>query len=239
MVMSAGSHMGKVRRFNEDGYYISEGNFEYMVVADGMGGHNGGQTASKTAIESVKMYLTDSRFVSEYDVEKCLEECIELTNNTVYKKASMNDELAGMGTTLVIFCKDGDKGYVANVGDSRCYLIRDNEIQQITKDHSVVQELYDKGQIGRDDMKNHPNKNIITRAIGTNYNVKCDIFEIHVNENDGIVLCTDGLSNMVDDEEILNIYLNAPDTDACVKELIEKANNAGGTDNITVAVAKL
>lgn len=239
MIMSAGSHKGKVRRYNEDSYYISEGKFEYMVVADGMGGHKGGQTASKTAIENVRMYLTDSRVDDVDDLHGSLEECIDLTNHAVYKKASIDDELAGMGTTLLIFCKVNGVGYAVNVGDSRCYLIRDEEIYQITKDHSVVQELFDNGQIEKADMKNHPNKNIITRAIGTNYSVKCDIFEFPVRDNDAIILCTDGLSNMLDDSEILDVYLNAPDLDACVKELIDKANDAGGTDNITVAVAGL
>lgn len=239
MIMSAGSHRGKVRRCNEDSYYISEGNFQYIVVADGMGGHKGGQTASKTAIENIRMYLSDSRVENSDDLRECLEECIDLTNRAVYKKASMDDELAGMGTTLVLFCRLGDIGYVVNVGDSRCYLIRGNEIKQITKDHSVVQELFDNGQIEKSDMKNHPNKNIITRAVGTNYNVKCDIFEFSVQDTDSIILCTDGLSNMIDDSEILDVYLNAPDPDSCVKELINRANDAGGTDNITVAVARL
>ncbi len=144
-----------------------------------------------------------------------------------------------MGTTLVLLYKSGNTAYVVNVGDSRCYHIRNGKIKQITKDHSVVQELFDSGRIDRADMKNHPNKNIITRAVGTNFSVKCDIFDFTLKEGDGIILCSDGLSNMVDDEELLRIYLGSADTDACVGELIDEANRAGGTDNITVIAAKL
>jgi len=239
MMMSAGTDKGLVRSVNEDSYYISDGAITYLVVADGMGGHKGGQTASKMAIDNVKMHLSESRMKKCTDIRECLLQCAEKANLAIYKQASLDDELAGMGTTLVIFYKKEDTAYVANVGDSRCYLIRDQKIEQITKDHSIVQELFDNGKIQRDDMRNHPNKNIITRAIGTNFSVKCDIFEFSLKDGDGIILCSDGLSNMLDDKEILNVYIDADNTDKCVKELIEKANKAGGTDNITVIAAKL
>ncbi len=239
MMMSAGTDKGQVRNVNEDSYYISDNEITYLVVADGMGGHKGGQTASKMAIENVKKYLSESRMKNCNNVRECLLQCAEQANLSIYKKASLDDELAGMGTTLVLFYKKDNTAYVANVGDSRCYLIRNNSIEQITKDHSIVQELFDNGKIERSDMRTHPNKNIITRAIGTNFSVKCDIFEFLVEDGDGIILCSDGLSNMLDDKEILNVYINASDTDECVKELIEKANKAGGTDNITVIAAKL
>lgn len=239
MIMSAGTDKGQVRSVNEDSCYISDSEITYLVVADGMGGHKGGRTASKMAIENVKMFLSASRMKNCEDVRECLKQCVDHVNHAVHKKASMDDSLAGMGTTLVLFYKDGNTAYVINVGDSRCYLIRGGKITQVTRDHSIVQELFDSGKIERADMKNHPNKNIITRAIGTNFSVKCDIFEFPIKDGDGIILCSDGLSNMVDDEEILNVYLNAPDMDACVKELIDNANRAGGTDNITVIAAKL
>ncbi len=239
MIMSAGTDKGQVRSVNEDNCYISDTEITYLVVADGMGGHKGGRTASKTAIENVKAFLSANRMQNCKNVRECLLQCVEQVNLAIYKKASLEEDLAGMGTTLVLFYKKDDTAYVANVGDSRCYLIRHGKIEQITKDHSVVQELFDNGKIKRTEMKTHPNKNIITRAIGTNFSVKCDVFEFPLKSGDGIILCSDGLSNMVDDDEILNVYLNAPDTDACVKELIDKANKAGGTDNITVIAAKL
>ena len=239
MNMSARTDKGQVRSVNEDNFYVSDGDFTYLVVADGMGGHKGGQTASKMAIENVKMFLCESRMKNNANIKEALLQCVENVNLAIYKKASLDDELAGMGTTLVILYKDRDTAYIANVGDSRCYLVRDGNIKQITKDHSVVQELFDKGKIERKDMRTHPNKNMITRAVGTNFSVKCDIYELSIEKNDGFILCSDGLSNMLEDEEILNAYMNSSDTEDCVDKLIKKANEAGGTDNITVIAAKL
>ncbi len=237
MNMSAGTDKGMVRSVNEDSCYISDSGVAYLVVADGMGGHKGGQIASKTAIDNVKMFLTPSRMKNCKNIRDCILQCVERANLAIYKKAALEEDVAGMGTTIVLFYEKDGTAYVANVGDSRCYLIRDKKIQQITKDHSIVQELYDKGAIERSEMRTHPNKNIITRALGTNFSVKCDLFEFSVQENDGIILCTDGLSNMLEDDEILEVYLNSGDTDTCVKKLIDKANEAGGRDNVTVIAA--
>lgn len=239
MNVSAGSDKGRVRSVNEDSYYVSDAEITYLVVADGMGGHKGGQLASQTAIKSVKMFLTASRLKGCKSVRECLLQCVERANLAIYKKAALEDDVAGMGTTMVLFYEKDGIAHVANVGDSRCYHIHNGSIKQITKDHSVVQELYDNGTITRSEMKNHPNKNIITRALGTNFSVKCDVFKFNVKPDDGIILCSDGLSNMVDDEEILKTFLNTSNTDECVSELIDKANNTGGNDNITVIAAKL
>ena len=239
MIMSAGTDKGQVRSVNEDSFYISDTDITYLVVADGMGGHKGGQLASKTAIENIKMFLTASRMDKSKNIRDCLMQSVERANLAIYKKSAMENDVAGMGTTVVLFYEKDGIGYVANVGDSRCYLIHENSITQITKDHSVVQELYDNGAISRSEMRTHPNKNIITRALGTNFSVKCDVFQFDVEAGDGIILCTDGLSNMLEDDEILKIYLDASDTDECVRELIDKANKAGGNDNITVIAAKL
>lgn len=239
MMTSACTHKGQIRSVNEDNYYISDNNVAFLMVADGMGGHKGGRIASSTAIENVKSFLCESRMKECEDIPKCLQQCVEYANRAVYDMASSDEKLAGMGTTLVLLYMCGDIAYIVNVGDSRCYHIRDNKISQITKDHSIVQELFDKGKIELDDMRKHPNKNIITRAVGTDFNVKCDVFEISTKKDDGFILCSDGLSNMVDDNEILSIFLSSKNTDECVNKLIEKANEAGGTDNITVIAAKL
>lgn len=239
MKISAGTDKGQIRKANEDSYFVSNAELTYFVVADGMGGHKGGRVASRMAIESVNSFLCEARMKSCANIPACLREAVNAANSAIYRKAADDESFAGMGTTIVmVYLKDG-MAYIANVGDSRCYLIRDGEITQITKDHSIVWELYEKGQISRSDMRTHPNKNIITRAVGTNFKVECDIFELSVDEGDGFILCSDGLSNMLEDKEILKIFNEAPDTDTCVEELIGKANEAGGTDNITVVAAKL
>ena len=239
MNMSACTHKGKIRSANEDNCYISTGDLTYLVVADGMGGHKGGKIASSTVIECIKSYLSADRMKNCENIPECLLKCVDYANLTVYKKASSEENLVGMGTTLVMLYISGDTAYVLNVGDSRCYQIRDKKIKQITKDHSVVQELFDNGKIEFSDMKKHPNKNIITRAIGTDFNVKCDVFEVYLKEDDGFILCSDGLSNMIEDEEILKIFLESSDTKECANKLVEMANDAGGTDNITVIAAKM
>lgn len=239
MKISAGTDKGQIRKANEDSYFVSNAELTYFVVADGMGGHKGGRVASRMAIESINAFLCENGMKSHIDVPAHLREAVDAANSAIYRKAADDDSLAGMGTTVVLFYLCDDVAYIANVGDSRCYRIRNGKISQITKDHSIVWDLYEKGQISRSEMRTHPNKNIITRAVGTNYKVECDVFELPVSEGDGFILCSDGLSNMLDDEEILKIFIDASDTEACVDELIRKANEAGGTDNITVVAAKL
>lgn len=238
MIISAETDIGKVRSINQDACFVSENELSYIVVADGMGGHKAGEVASRTAIESIRSFLTSDRVNNCKDMSQCLTDCVECANREIYKMASQNDDYSGMGTTIVICYFAGDKVYIANVGDSRAYLIRHGVINQITTDHSVVQELFESGKIKRSEMRNHPNKNLITRVAGTQYSVKCDIFTIKPEKDDVIILCSDGLSNMLEDEQILDICTNTSNTDNAVKKLIDEANMAGGHDNITVAVAK-
>jgi len=239
MIMSAGTDKGIVRSVNQDSYCFCQEKTPYMAIADGMGGHKSGEIASKIAIECVQSFLTEDKIKNSRNIKKCLTEAINAANDDIYKKSSQDEKFSGMGTTLVISYFKDNLAYIANVGDSRAYIIRDNKIEQITKDHSIVQELYESGKIKFSDMRNHPRKNYITRAVGTNTSVECDIFEVDLQKDDVIFLCSDGLTNMLEDEQILNVFLTTNSIDAFVSELIDKANEAGGHDNITVAIAKL
>ena len=242
MVTAVYSDVGSVRKVNEDSYYVSnfENNNGYIIIADGMGGHKGGQTASRTAIEEINRTLDfdNVKKMNKDEIEQKLTECIEKANFAVFTKALGDDSLSGMGTTLVL-CLVIDKiAYIANVGDSRLYVVRNNKIAQVTKDHSVVQMLIDSGEITENQAKNHPNKNVITRAIGSDVKVESDIFYYKLEENDYILMCTDGLSNMVDDSVMLDVIVSENSVESTVEKLGRIANENGGLDNITLAVLK-
>ncbi len=239
MNISSGTDKGLVRSVNEDSYCVCNDKVTYMAVADGMGGHKAGSEASRCAVETVQSALTLEKINSSKSIVETLTKCVERANSFIYKKSLTDDDLSGMGTTLVVFYADENKGYIVNVGDSRAYLIRNGEIRQITRDHSVVQELFESGKIKLEDMRTHPNKNLITRAVGTKETVIADVFELDLQKEDLVLLCSDGLTNMLDDKQILDIYENSSDLDTFVSVLIEKANDAGGRDNITVTAAKL
>ena len=195
------SDVGVVRSLNEDyAAYIEEEDYKLYVVADGMGGHNAGEVASEMAVNAVKLYVKDNY---KRDGSNVLENAILFANEKIYDKARCGSEYKGMGTTLVAALVYEDNVIVANVGDSSCFGIIGNDIIKITKDHSLVQELIDSGSITEEEGRNHPKKNIITRALGTNNVVKVDIFKIDINTYDKYLLCTDGLSNEVLKEEML------------------------------------
>lgn len=226
------SDVGIVRSLNEDyAGYIEEDNYKLYVVADGMGGHNAGEVASKMAVNSVEEYVKENY---ENDGSNVLENAILFANEKIYDKAKGGLEYKGMGTTLVAALVYEDKIIIANVGDSSCFGINDSDIIKITKDHSLVQELVDSGSITEEEGRNHPQKNVITRALGTNNVVKVDIFEINRNAYDKYLLCTDGLSNEVLKEEMLREINNINDYNTACDKLVLLAKNRGGRDNITV-----
>ena len=226
------SDVGIVRSLNEDyAGYIEEGHYKLYVVADGMGGHNAGEVASEMAVNSVKEYVKENY---ENDGSNVLENAILFANEKIYNKATGALEYKGMGTTLVAALVYEDNVLVANVGDSSCFGITGNDIIKITKDHSLVQELIDSGSITEEEGRNHPKKNVITRALGTNNVVKVDIFKSDMNTYDKYLLCTDGLSNEVLKEEILREINDINDYNAACDKLVLLAKNRGGRDNITV-----
>lgn len=226
--------VGNIRHNNEDNLKKYEDSFKRIyIVADGMGGHKAGEVASKLAVDFIVEY-----FKSLNTVDKPIsniKEAIKLSNKEIFEFSRKSINLNGMGTTITAALIIGNKAYIANVGDSSCYLYNNNELKKITKDHSFVQELIDDGTITEAQAFNHPNKNIITRALGTNIDVEVDIFEIAFKEKDKLILCTDGLTNELEKDEILDI-LKDRDNQLICEKLIKECKNKGGRDNITVIV---
>ena len=225
------SDAGNVRELNEDyASFIEDERFKIYLVADGMGGHNAGEIASKLAVKSIIRYLLEH---SEED-ENLLLNAVKYANNEIYEISQKNDKCKGMGTTITGCFIKGDMIQVVNVGDSCCFSIKDNEIKKVTKDHSWVQELIDAGAITEEEGRVHPKKNIITRALGTNSSVKIDIFNIDKNESSMFLLCSDGLSNEVRKEEMIEIVNKCKDFNEACEKLVDLAKSRGGKDNITV-----
>lgn len=227
--------IGRKRKLNQDAVYTSErpvGNLPNLfLVADGMGGHNAGDFASKMTVETIVRHIASS---AETDPARLLENAIAAANALVRSRAEAEPELEGMGTTVVAASCDGALLHVANVGDSRLYLVGEKKIRQITRDHSWVEEMIRRGGLDREEARNHPDKNIITRAVGAEDSVKPDFFTVNLEEGDMVLMCTDGLTNMLEDEEILNILEASRDIVEMAEELVRAANEKGGRDNISV-----
>ena len=238
MRIYSATDVGQKRKMNQDYVFVSEGPVgnlpNLFTVADGMGGHNAGDYASSHA---VRILVDEIREDADYNPVKVIRHAIETANTEIRNRAQEDENLRGMGTTMVVATIVDQYAYVANVGDSRLYVIQDG-IHQITRDHSLVQEMVKMGEISEEEARNHPDKNIITRAIGVKENVEPDIYEYRLKKGDIILMCTDGLSNMVEDEDMFNIVKGSRDVVEAVQMLIEKANSNGGRDNIGVIVAE-
>lgn len=228
--------IGQKRQLNQDFVFFSEepiGNLpNVFIVADGMGGHNAGDYASRYSVETI---VDEIAFSRERDPEAILQKAIETANANTRKKAGENLIYAGMGTTVVIASVIGKYLEVANVGDSRLYLVND-KMRQITIDHSLVEEMIRMGGIDRASARNHPDKNIITRAIGARDYVEVDFFHLEWTPGDLVLLCSDGLTNMVEDEEIHRILHSEGSLKERAEELVRTANHNGGKDNISVII---
>ena len=228
--------VGMVRQVNQDYVYTTDNPLgplpNLFVVADGMGGHQAGDYASKYTVEVLRRELKQSE---EEDVEKALVSAIKTANREIIKKASQDPHLKGMGTTVVVATIVNQMMYFANVGDSRLYLINQG-ITQLTKDHSLVEEMVRLGGIKPEEAKSHPDKNIITRAIGAKAEVDVDFYEHRLKRGDIILMCTDGLSNMVEDEELFHIVQGGRDIVEAGTSLVEAAKENGGTDNIGIVL---
>lgn len=227
------SDIGTTRMVNEDYLSYYEGDKSLYVIADGMGGHNGGEIASKTATE-----ILINGFKSEFSSdEDCLRSLIIEANEKVYKLSLEREVYTGMGTTITACIKNGNDLTIGNVGDSSLFIVKDKVIKKVTKDNSYVQELLDSGKITLEESKNHPKKNLITRAIGTSPSIIVDIYKINLSNVRYIILCTDGLSNWVNPFDIINT-LNKNDIKEATSILIEKAKLNGSKDNISVILVK-
>ena len=241
MKIAGKTDIGMVRAENQDAFATGEvaENLVWAVVCDGMGGHAGGSTASKMAVEclSERIKSTLHEKMSVQSVRNMLESAILFANARIFNSASQNPSLNGMGTTVVAAVCTGNRAVVAWAGDSRCYHFRNGSITQITKDHSFVQQLVDSGSITPEEANEHPMKNIITRALGLDDDVQVDFTDIEfaVSGDEKLILCTDGLTNPVSDK-IIAEYVTDGDCGEQAEKLVDLANKNGGTDNITVAI---
>jgi PPM family protein phosphatase len=221
------SHRGRRRRHNEDAYVVQPPLF---AVADGMGGAKAGEVASALAADAVQESGNDGE-----SGEARVAALIEEANRRVFRRASEDREASGMGTTMTVALVEGDEVAIGHVGDSRAYLIRDGRLEQLTDDHSLVAELVRSGKLTPEEAETHPQRSVITRALGTEADVDVDTFSVRSAPGDLFLLCSDGLTSMVDDETILDaVERNRADLEEAAKALINAANRGGGEDNITV-----
>ena len=237
MRVYSATDVGQKRKMNQDYVFVSEnpvGNLPNLfVVADGMGGHNAGDYASSHAVQTL---VDEIRRDADFNPIKVIRHAIETANTEILDCSRSDENLRGMGTTMVVCTIVGHYAYVANVGDSRLYLVN-QQILQVTKDHSLVQEMVRMGEINAEQARNHPDKNIITRALGAERTVDIDFFDLKLEPGNVILMCSDGLSNMVEDSQIREII---SDTEKNLEEkgkiLISEANRNGGKDNIAVVL---
>jgi len=235
----AKTDIGKAREINQDYYYISspEESIRLYILADGMGGYKGGEVASKLATVSVKNYIEsnfENTIKDKEEILKLIKSSMEYANMIVYEESKIDKELEGMGTTLEVCLIYNNKAYIGHIGDSRVYRIRKGVIRKLTKDHSYVQQLVEDGKITREEANIHPKKNMLTKALGCSAYVEPDIRARNFELGDIFIMCSDGLTNMVEDNRIFDIVTLGPQT--AVDELIKEANQAGGYDNITVVI---
>lgn len=239
MKVFSATDIGQKRQMNQDFVFATDqpvGNLpNLLVVADGMGGHNAGDFASRYGVS----VLTETvRQDKNFNPVKILRKGVETANREVLTQSRSDPGMAGMGTTMVVCTVVGEYAYVANVGDSRLYLIANDQIKQITQDHSLIAEMVRMGELTPEQGANHPDKNIITRAVGTSEQIKVDFFDMRLEAGNKIVMCSDGLYNMVDNSRICEI-VRGNDAETAVRLLIDEANKNGGRDNIGVVVAEI
>jgi serine/threonine protein phosphatase PrpC len=233
LVFAAATDVGRMRKNNEDSYLSAE---PVAAVADGMGGHSAGEVASAIAIEELAALGERGPWENETAATDDLKQAILRANRRIRGMAASDRKLNGMGTTLVALLQDGDMVHVANVGDSRGYLLRQGELSQVTVDHSLVQELVDDGRLSPKDAERHPQRSVITRALGIDPEVEFDLFTYKLQVGDRLLLCSDGLSDVVEPTQIRNVLLRVRSPQKAARQLITVANEQGGPDNITVIV---
>ena len=237
----AKSDKGNVRETNEDFFYISNSldQIQLFLLADGMGGYNGGEIASQLAIQTAKNYIENNFKDIEKDRDSIIQllgSSMEYANMVVYEKAKENPELQGMGTTLEICLIYNNKAYIGHVGDSRIYRVRKQFIRKLTQDHSYVQKLVKEGTITKEQAEHHPQKNMLMKALGCNAFVEPDVMVKGFLKDDILIMCSDGLSNMVDQQTIYEMA--SKNIEQATKDLVQLAKDRGGYDNITVVIIK-
>ncbi|TCN25665.1 Stp1/IreP family PP2C-type Ser/Thr phosphatase [Mesobacillus foraminis] len=232
---------GKVRLHNEDngGIFTNQSGQRLAIVADGMGGHRAGDVASEMTIQSLKPeWEKADKIHTAEEAEKWLETAIDHVNKRLFQHSQENMDCEGMGTTVVAAICTDLFATIANIGDSRGYILNESGFQQMTEDHSLVNELVRSGQISREDAEHHPRKNVLLRAVGTEENVEMDVKTIMFEHGDCLLLCSDGLSNKVNQEEIESILKQDVSLEEKASKLVSLANHNGGEDNITLAIVE-
>lgn len=243
-IISAGdTHIGMKRQSNQDSIFLDSSSHLYCV-ADGMGGHNGGDIASQMSVELLPKFIKANK--NNFDIETLLDKSIIHVNESLYLHGQKNQELKGMGTTITCITFEDNDIIIANVGDSRAYMVNDKKIYQLTRDHSLVQEKINLGLYGREEARLDNQKNVLIRTVGFEPELEVDVFRHKVTKNDIFILCSDGLHGKVSDEDIIHIVNNhIPHPEAAnenslklaVQTLIDQANKNGGQDNISVIIA--
>jgi serine/threonine protein phosphatase PrpC len=231
------TNTGMIRPQNEDSFCcISLGKWKLYVVADGMGGHDAGEVASRVAVETVCREI-EEHLTQTMDPLKLVEHVVHQANNKVKKEGASRG--SNMGTTLSLALVADNTAYIANVGDSRVYWIENGSITQITQDHSLVAKLVAVGKMTKEEARNHPKSNLLYRTIGTDQHIKVDTFQVELKKGDNLMLCTDGLWGEVSDENIHQVLYSGQDAQSASEELVRMANAQGGKDNITAVVVKV
>lgn len=231
---------GVVRETNEDSYYISDDR-RFFIIADGVGGCNAGDIASKTAVESAADFLTRyplDPHVDDKEVYQCLSSCIEKVNEKILDLSRNHVEYKGMGTTIIILYTFLDKVFLAHMGDSRAYLLRNGNIKQITEDHTIPAELFRNGKISLNEAENHPQRNVITKALGMIDIIEPDMYKFFLEEEDIILLCTDGLYEEVDEKELVDLFSDKKNIQKSCDVIVGLVNSRESKDNITILALK-
>lgn len=234
------SDIGRVRSVNEDSVWIGATRHGYIlgIIADGMGGHQAGDTASRLALETIKNVLEELQpDLSAEGLREALSTAILEANSTVYKEASRDDKYHNMGTTVVAVLMNGSSGYIGHIGDSRGYLVKGGVAIQLTEDHTLVNELFKSGQISTEELDNHPRRNVLIKALGTDAEVSADLAPVNLEIGELLLLCSDGLSNFVSAEHLGKVAgIHEISLEERADRLLQLALLAGGGDNISVAL---
>ncbi|EPZ39290.1 serine/threonine protein phosphatase PP2C family [Anoxybacillus ayderensis] len=233
--------VGKIRSHNEDngGVFINQTGDYLAVVADGMGGHLAGDVASEMTMTQLKQFWEETEeMTSPQQAETWLKEHIMKVNESLFQHSQTNDHCQGMGTTIVAAICTKQFATIGHIGDSRCYLLNANGFQQMTEDHSLVNELVKSGQLSKEDAEYHPRKHVLLRALGTEQVIELDVKTVAVDEGDMLLLCSDGLSNKVPEQTMVDVLTSDRSLEEKAQALIDVANEHGGEDNITLAIVQ-
>jgi len=232
VAVGARSDVGRIRRGNEDSYLAEPPVF---VVADGMGGHIAGDVASSTAVETIANHIGEASAADP----QTLARLVHQANTAVWAKAQSDTSLSGMGTTCTVVYVDNQRAHVAHVGDSRAYRLRGGELERLTEDHTLVARMVREGRIRPEDAERHPQRSIITRALGVDPEISVDLTTVELGEGDRLLLCSDGLTSMIAEHDISDVLTREQDAQAAADSLVDLANDAGGEDNVTVVIIDL